>query len=154
MASGPFQLYNRTLGDIANGALSWDSNNHVAILVDNYNFDPTDTTIADVSALEVTNGDYANQNVASETVFYNAAGNVSFDAGDVTFTNSGTVGPASHIVIALGSNAAVGNAGAIVPTSLLYGAMELEVGTNVSSTSGQFQIQWGANGLFTMDQTV
>lgn len=156
MVSGPFQLFNRSIGEFANGQTDWDANVHMCVLVEGYDIDLTDVTFADLGAVELAaGGSYANQNLNSETVFYNAVGNVSFDAADVTFTNSGSVGPADHIIVVKASNAIPGAGGELSATSALFGVMALDSAfASVSSTSGQFQIQWNTNGLFTLDQTL
>lgn len=141
MAAGTFTLYDEYKEDLLDGTDDWTNGNHYCMLVtSSYTPATTHTTRADVSAFEVSGGGYAKQDLAGESAV-NSAGTVTCDATDVAFGPSVTI-TARYLIILQGTVA--GSAG----TDALVGYVELESGADVSSSNGDFNINWPAGGVF------
>lgn len=143
MAAGTPQMYNAALERIGNSTADWDADNHYWTLHTNaFTFTATNTQFSNVSASEVGDADYAKKDTTAESVS-ESAGTVTFDAADAVFGPSVTI-TARWIVWVEGTVATTAG------TDLLVFACELDTGGDVSSTNGDFTIQWNASGIFTL----
>jgi len=149
MAAGAVTLYNSALLENFKGAAStqdWDTDSHYMILLANtYTPSGAHATLADVSADEIGDVDYARQDMTGESVT-GAAGTVTGDASDVTFGNPVTI-TAKYAVIVKGTVATSAT------TDALVGYIDLNSsGGDAASTNGAFTVQWSVNGLFQVTQ--
>jgi hypothetical protein len=146
MAAGNFTLYNASKAWFFDGTFDWDTDNHYCeLLKSGYTPAATHDTWSDVSAQVVVTGtqsDYAAQLLAGEAVnggTATATGNC--DATNESFGTNVSL-TARYAVIRTGPATATAN-------HKLVGYVSLDTATDVSSTNGNFEIQWHANGLWT-----
>lgn len=142
MSAGNFTLYDSAKLLLLNGGLNMSSDTiTAALLTDSYTPSGTHDTWSDVSADEVTDSDYAEKALASESVT-GSSGTVTVDSGDISFGSSVTI-TAKYLVLVLGT------AGSLASTDKLIGYCDLSSGGgSVSSTAGNFSVDT-PNGLFT-----
>jgi len=141
MAAVNFTFYDEAKEDFFDGTFDWANDNHYVILTIAHTVAATDTTRADITADEVLDGDYARQDVAGESAIQ-TSGTVNCDATDVAFGPSVTItARRAHILQGTVAGSAAGD--------LLVGHVELDTAGDVSSTNGDFTIQWAAAGVFT-----
>ena len=145
MAAGTFTLTNHGKRDWLKGVIDPDADTLVGVLVDNaHTAAVTDSTYADISANECSDGDYAPVVLTTVSVTGDA-GTVKLDADIVSYGSSVTIS-ARNIYI-------VRRAGAsLASTDLILGYMDLNDGgsANVSSTNSTFSVDWNAaNGMVT-----
>ena len=144
MAAGNFTVYNFPKKHFFDGTMDWDTDSHyLHLLKSAYTPALTHDKWNDVSAQEVTDGDYAAQAMASEAVNGGTAtATAVVDAANVSFGTNVTI-TARYAVVRVGT-ATPGTGDNLV------GYVELDTATDVSSTNGDFQVQWNANGLWTV----
>lgn len=143
MAAGNFTPYNDALERLGNSTDDWDADSHYAILLTNsHTAATTHSTLSDISANEVSDADYAPQDMSGEAVT-ETTGTVTFDASDVSFGDPVTI-TARHIAVVKGTVSAKSG------TDPLIGEAELETTGDVSSTNGPFDVNWNASGLMTL----
>lgn len=144
MAAGNFTLYNFPKKWFFDGTMDWDTNTfYLHLLQSGYTPAATHDTWSDVSAQEVTDGDYAAQAIGTKAVNGGTGtATADCDAGDVSFGTNVTI-TARYAVVRQGT-ATPGTADKLV------GYVELDTATDVSSTNGDFAVNWNANGLWTI----
>lgn len=141
MAAGNFTIYNEAKEDFLDGTFDWVNDNHYMMLTIGHTPDATDTTRADIDADEIADGDYNKEDMGGESAVQ-TGGTVNVDATDVEFGPSATI-TARH------AHVLQGQAGTSGSGDLLVGYVELDTGGDVSSTNGDFTVQWHTNGVFT-----
>lgn len=147
MAAGNFTLYNSAIIDFFDGTQDWDTDSHYMILITStYTPAGTHATLADISTNEVTDADYARQDLTTEAVTEPTAGTARCDADNVSFGASVTI-TAKYAAVLVGTVAGAAS------TDPVVGYVDLDTGGgSVSSTNGTFEVQWSANGLFEVSQ--
>jgi hypothetical protein len=140
MASG---VYNAAKADIVDGTIdltSATSNAFRVVLVDDYTFDATHTTYADVSSDEVSGTGYSagGEGLSSLSVSQ-TAGTASWDAGDTTW--AGSTITADGAVIVYTDDGTTDSSDKL----LCY----IDFGADHSSSSGNFTIAWDSAGILT-----
>ena len=152
MAAGNFTLFNIGKERWFDSTFDWTGANQTTfraeLLKQPYTLDATDSTWADVSAQVVTDGDYGQQLLATGNAVVNggtatATGNIDHTA-DVVFGPSVTI-TAKWLVLRTGPATPTG-------AEKLLGVVDLNTASAtavVSSTNGDFTVQWNASGLFT-----
>jgi len=151
MAAGDFTLYNTAKKYFFDGTFVWGTTQfRTELLKQPYTFSAGHDTWSDVSAQVCTDGDYtAGRAMATGSATVNggtgtATANVD-SATDVEYGPSVTI-EAKWLVVRTGAATATGS-------HKLVGAVDLNTASataTVSSTNGDFTIQWNANGLFTI----
>lgn len=152
MAAGSFTLYN-SAKEYLISTFQWGTTNfYAALLKGAYTPAATHDQWGDVSAQVCTDADYNEVALAGADVLPTGAGlttdaTKNVDANDVDYGSTVTIS-AKYLVVVSGTPTTPG------ATDKLLGYVNLETtGTSaneVSSTNGDFQVQWNANGLFTV----
>jgi len=147
MASGNPQMYGQFLLDCLDNTDNWVTDDHYAILLtSSHTFTIGDTTLTDIVANEISDGDYSPQDMTGEALS-GAAGTVKYDADVVDFGNTVTI-TARYMAILKGTVAAK------TGTDKLCFSCELDDTTDKSSSNGDFDVDFHAtNGLVTVAQT-
>ena len=141
MAAGTPVLVDNFMGRIGDSTANWATDDHYFMLVLAAQTPATtDDTRADVIA-NVAVGDFDYEDAVGESVV-ETTGTVVFDANIVDFGPSPVTILARYIYCLDGTAAATSNA----DTICFY--MEMEVGADVSSTNGDFTVDWHANGIW------
>lgn len=152
MAAGSFALYNSAKEYLVS-TWQWGTTNFYAALLKGGHSDAATYDVwSDISADVVTDADHSYIALAGMDVLPTGAGlttdaTKNVDANDVDFGSTVTLS-GRYLVVISGTPTTPGG------TDKLLGRVDLETtltGTNeVSSTNGDFQVQWNANGLFTV----
>ena len=144
MAAGSFALYNTAKKFFFDGTFDWDTGTYYLHLLDAaYTPAVTHDTWADVSANESSETGYAAQAIGTKAVNGGTAtATANVDAGNVSYGTNVTIG-AQYAVVRAGTATPAG-------TNKLVGYVSLDTAGSVSSTNGTFEVQWNANGLFTI----
>ena len=144
MAAGTIDLYNDAVERFGNQTDDWAADAHRVALLDNtYTITQTHSTWADVSGDEVTGTGYSagGMDLANESVNVATDGVAKYLVDDATWTGSTIT--ARYAVIVKGPVATV------TGTDPLICVVALDT-VDVSSTAGDFKIQWHADGAFTL----
>lgn len=140
MASG---VYNAAKVDIVDGTIDLTdttANYFRVVLVDDYTFDATHTTYADVSGDEVAGAGYtAGGDGLSNVAVSQTAGTAKWDADNITWTDSTIT--ADGAVIVFTADGTTDNADVL----LCY----IDFGDDHSSSSGDFTIAFDSAGIIT-----
>ena len=151
MAAGPFALYNTAKKYFFDGTFVWGTTQfRTELLKQPYTFSAAHDTWSDVSAQVCTDGDYT-AGRAMATASATVVGGTGTATAKVDSTTDVAYGPsvtitAKWLVVRTGAATATAN-------HKLVGAVDLNTASAtavVSSTNGDFTIQWNANGLFTV----
>ena len=141
MATGAFTLYHSGRLDLLDGSWDWIADGAYAVLLTGHTPDLTDATLADVSADEVTDPDYAPIDLASKTVT-NVGGTTPTRLG-LAAADFGTAVSiaASYLVIVKGTVAGKTGTDPLLGYTALDGAAP---GTDVVSVASDFKITWSS----------
>lgn len=149
MAVGNFTLYSEAIEAMAAGGLgSLASGPVAAVLLAATHTPDADAhgTWADLSADELTGGDYAQVPVTlGATPLVDIPGGVRFTTNTVTFVNPGTIADAKYFVLVMGT------AGSLTGTERLIGFVDLDdasASATVASLNAEFSVQTPASGWF------
>lgn len=153
MAAGAFTLYN-SAKEYLMSTWQWGTTNFYALLIKGgTSMAVTHDILNDIGTANIiTDADYDEVALAGFDVLPTGAGlttdaTKNVDANDVDFGSTVTIG-ARYLVVASGTPTTPAT------SDKLLGYVDLETtltGSNeVSSTNGDFQVQWHANGLFTV----
>ena len=149
MAAGNFTLYNEAKQKLFD-TYTWGTTQfRTELLKQPYTPAATHNTWSDVSAQVNTDGDYTGGR-AMATASATVVGGTATATANIDSTTDVAYGPS----VTLTAKYLVVRTGAATPTAghLLLGYVDLDSSATtavVSSTNGDFTIQWNANGLFT-----
>lgn len=137
------EAYSQGLLDLTDGTTDWATANVYAILVDNtYTFSAAHTQYSDVSAAEITDTDYAPQDVASKTVALDT-GDVLYDSADISFgANVSIDASGGRIIFLVGDEATPGTTDRLLFTWQLPNPAQ--------STNAEFTVTTG-NGIYRIE---
>lgn len=146
MAAGSPEFYFSYLEGQWDGTYDWENDNHYAVLLSSsHSFTGTHSTLNDIVANEIGDGDYNPQDLATEAIT-EAAGVVTIDAAQVDFGSAVTI-TARHIAVCVGTVA-----GKATSDPLVFSAA-LDDTADKSSTADDFKVDWNASGIATFTQT-
>ncbi|GHF18176.1 hypothetical protein GCM10017044_10860 [Kordiimonas sediminis] len=149
MTVGSFQVFDKTLEAMLLGTLgSLDGAVLSGVLLGaSYSPDVTlHATYADIVALEISGGDYAQSAVSSAAVTDLLDG-VGFSTADVSFGSAVTISGAKYLALVVGS------AGLLQNTDRILGVQDLNTDSpvaTVASTNGEFTVQTPVGGWFVL----
>lgn len=132
MAVGTFTFHDNGVEDAVTGSANWATDDHYAILVGGYTQSDTDDTYSDVSGDELADADYDAQDLSGEAET-RSGDTITIKANPVEFDDPVSIGPASHIIILMGTAAAKSGGDKIV------GSMDLD---GAESVAGEFTVNW------------
>lgn len=150
MAFGPFTWTDPGLLAVLKQTIDVENDTIVGVLVDVAHTPSVvnDNEYSDISANECTDTDYTTSyaegiTIAGLTWSNPSSGVFMLDATDVDFGAAVTIG-ARYLYLLKRAGAS------LVSTDLILGYVDLNVGSskNVASSNNDFEIIWGANGLF------
>ncbi|MBL4837965.1 MAG: hypothetical protein JKY34_10350 [Kordiimonadaceae bacterium] len=144
MAAGPLLVYNRALNGLFDGSLpSLTTTPLSAVLLSpSHGVDlAAHETLADITADEIENPDYAPAEVTGERVEVDASGPC-FHSDTINFGDPVTLGPARYVVLVCGAP------GGLEANSLLLGIAELTSGGAVEAQRSKFTVSPPAEGWF------
>jgi hypothetical protein len=131
------------------GSGDWESDDYAAVLLPNGGGSQdraTEVDWEDISADEISDADYSQQQLASKAVSGEST-RVKFTHGKITFTSSGSIS-ARYLYILKGTADSLANSDKILGHIDLSGSAE-----NVSSVSGEFSFTPHSDGLFYIQRT-
>ena len=146
MAAGPLLVYNKALNGLLDGSLpSLTTSPLSAVLLSpSHSVDlGAHETLADITADEITNADYARVEVTGERVEYDASGPC-FHSDSINFGDPVTLGPARYVVLVCGAP------GGLEADSPLLGIADLTSGGAVEAQRSKFMVSPPTEGWFSL----
>lgn len=145
MAAGNVQIYNGFLERLINSTANWATDDHYAALMNSsFTHSDTDTNWTAILADVCVSGDYAPQDLTGEAVV--ATGSTTkIDADLVDFGNTVTITARTIVVLE-------GTAGAQAGADLLCFSADLDDTVDLSSSNGNFDVDWNASGILDFNQ--
>ena len=145
MPVGNFQVLDEAIEALANAQLGDLDGVGIAAVLVGSGYTPnlaTHATYSDISANEISGGDYA-QVAVTGAVLSDISGGVRFDTGDITWGNPVTIPACKYLALV------VGTAGSLGVGARVIGIQDLDTGGGtVESINAEFTVQAPTNGWF------